>query len=109
MSYGDFKDLTKRIASDKFLLDKVFNFTKNADYDRDQSGIPSVVYKCFDKKSLGGAKKSQIFLNQHLAEELRKPVIIKFEQRKVYPSFKDNICGADLSDMQYNNNNNNNK
>ena len=58
MSCGDFKDLTKRIASDKFLLDKVFNFTKNADYDRDQSGIPSVVYKFFDKKSLGGAKKS---------------------------------------------------
>ena len=105
MSYRDFKDLTKRIASDKFLLHKVFNFTKNQKYDRDQSGIATVVYKCFDKKCLGGAKKSQIFLNQHLAEELHKPVIIKFEQRKVYPSFKDNNCGADLSDMQYNNNN----
>ena len=46
--------------------------------------------------------------NQHLldlaalqlAEELHKPIIRKFKKRKVYTGFKDNICGADLTDMQ---------
>ena len=38
--------------------------------------------------------------NQQLAEELHKPIIKKFKKRKVYSSFKDNIWGADLADMQ---------
>ena len=38
--------------------------------------------------------------NQELAEELQKPIITKFEKRKVYRSFKDNTWGADLVDMQ---------
>ena len=35
-----------------------------------------------------------------LADELHKPVIKKFEKRKVYSQFKDNIWGVDLADMQ---------
>ena len=35
-----------------------------------------------------------------LADELHKPVNKKFEKRKVYSQFKDNIWGADLADMQ---------
>ena len=35
-----------------------------------------------------------------LANELHKPVIKKFNKRKVYSQFKDNIWGADLADMQ---------
>ena len=31
--YGDFKDLTRRTASDKILHDKGFNITKNLKYD----------------------------------------------------------------------------
>ena len=38
--------------------------------------------------------------NKELGEELHKPIIRKFEKRKVYWSFTDNICGADLADMQ---------
>ena len=38
--------------------------------------------------------------NQELAEELHKPIIRKFENRKVYSSFIDNIWGADLADMK---------
>ena len=38
--------------------------------------------------------------NQQLAEEWPKPIIRKFEKRKVYWSFKDNVRGADLADMQ---------
>ena len=37
---------------------------------------------------------------EELAKELRKPLIRKIEKRKVHSSFIDNICGADLADMQ---------
>ena len=35
-----------------------------------------------------------------LAEELHKPFIKKFNKRKVYLQFKDNIWRVDLADMQ---------
>ena len=38
--------------------------------------------------------------NKILGEELHKPVIKKFNKRKVYSQFKDNIWGVDLADMQ---------
>ena len=44
-----------------------------------------MVYKCFDKKTSGGAVKREIMLNQQLAQELHKPMIRKFEKRKVHP------------------------
>ena len=54
-----------------------------------------MVYKFFDKKSIGSGISSLI-----LANELHKPVIKKFNKRKVYSQFKDNIWGVDLADMQ---------
>ena len=60
-----------------------------------------MVYKFFDKKSKGsGVNTKLIPQNQQLAEELHKPIITKFEKRKVHAGFKDNILGADLADMQ---------
>ena len=53
-------------------------------------------FKFFDKKS----KRSGLKENQQLANELHKPIIREFEKREVYPSFKDNILGVDLADMQ---------
>ena len=57
-----------------------------------------MVYKCFDKKSSGSAIINEA--NYQLADELHKPIIRKFENRKVYSSFRDNIWGVDLADMQ---------
>ena len=64
-----------------------------------------MVYKCFDKKSMGsGAAKpsslKRIASSSILADELHKPIIRKFNKRKVYSQFKDNIWGVDLADMQ---------
>ena len=39
MAYGDFKDLTRRTASDKILRDKAFNIAKATKYDRYQRGF----------------------------------------------------------------------
>ena len=65
-----------------------------------------MVYKFFDKKSKGSgisaslANKSANEPNYQLANELHKPIIRKFKKRKVYSSFRDNIWGVDLADMQ---------
>ena len=45
MAYGDFKDLTRRTASDKILRDKAFNIAKNPKYDGYQKAFASMVYK----------------------------------------------------------------
>ena len=57
-----------------------------------------MVYKFFDKKSSGSGLANNNE-NIQLANELRKPIIKKFN-KKVYSSFKDNIWGVDLADMQ---------
>ena len=41
MDYGDFKDLTRRAASDKVWHDKAFNIAKNPKFDEDQRGLAS--------------------------------------------------------------------
>ena len=41
-----------------------------------------------------------VLQNEQFAEELHKPIINNFKERTVYSSFKDNIWGADLADMQ---------
>ena len=88
MTYGDFKDLTRRTASGKILRDKASNIAKNSKYDGYQRDLASVVYKFFDKKSAlladkstsGSSIKNENILKKELAEELHKPkpVIRKF-------------------------------
>ena len=39
MPYGDFKDLSRRTASDKILRDKAFDIAKNPKYDGYQRGL----------------------------------------------------------------------
>ena len=51
MAYGDFKDLTKRTATDKVLRDKAFKIANYQKYDGYQRGLASMVYMFFDKKS----------------------------------------------------------
>ena len=52
------------------------------------------MYKLFDKKT-----GSRANVNEVLAQELHKPVIKKFERRKFYARFKDNIWALDIAEM----------
>ena len=45
MDYGNFEDLARRTASDKFLRDKTFNIAKNPKCDGYRSCLPFTVYK----------------------------------------------------------------
>ena len=106
-AYADHKDLINRTKSDKVLRDKAYDTASNPEYNGYQIGLASMVYKLFDKKSMGSGiakdmtkssslKRSSLIL----ANELHKPVIKKFNERKVYSQFKDNKWGVDLADMQ---------
>ena len=57
-----------------------------------------MVYKFFDKKSSGSGIINEP--NHQLADELHKLIIRKLKKRKVYSSFRNNIWGVDLADMQ---------
>ena len=57
-----------------------------------------MVYKFFNKKTSGSGIKN--ISNKELAEELNKPIIRKFNKRKVQSPFIENIWGTDLADMQ---------
>ena len=96
MAYNKFKNLEKRTQSDIVLKNKTLKIASNPKYNGYERGLASMVYKFFDKKSKGAGLKEK----QQLADELHKPIIRKFRKRKVYSSFKDNIWGADLADMQ---------
>ena len=77
------------------LRDKEFNIAENLEYDGNQHGIASMVYKCFDKKTSGSAAtfgrsetlatrnksavKNETMTNKELAEELHKPIIKTFQ------------------------------
>ena len=52
MAYWDFKDIKRRIASDKIFRDKAFNIAKNSKYDGYQRGLASMVYKFLIKSPL---------------------------------------------------------
>ena len=97
-AYADHKDLINRTEADK-----AYDIASNPNYDGYQRDLASMVYKFFDKKSIGsGFKKLKNMAGNSsiLADERHKPIIRKFNKRKVYSQFKDNIWGVDLADMQ---------
>ena len=103
MAYGDFKDLKRRTQSDKVLKDKAFAIASNPKYYGYQRGLASMVYTFFDKKSKGTGINNEIKENQQLANELHKPIIRKFEKRKVLKTifvFLLKTIFGDLADMQ---------
>ena len=98
-AYANHKDLINRTEADKVLRDKAYDIASNPEYDGYQRGLASMVYKFFDKKSMGSGtvKPSSLIL----ADELHKPIIRKFNKRKVDSQFKDNIWGVDLAECNH--------
>ena len=113
-AYAKYKDVENRLISDQKLRNRAYDFASNPKYDGYQRGLASMVYAFFDSKvapldkktmsGKGNAKHSSLErtneVDKILAEELHKPVIKKFNKRKVYSQFKDKLWEVDLSDMQ---------
>ena len=58
MTYGKYKDLTKRTQSHKVLRDNVFRIASNPKHNGHLRALASMVYKLFDKKSASLSDKS---------------------------------------------------
>ena len=90
-----FKDLARRTASDKILRDKSFNIAKNRKYDGYQRGIVSMVYKFFDKKSLGSG------VNMHAKNErpldLATQKLVEYYTKQLLENLKEEQCIPDLN------------
>ena len=78
---SDFKDIKNRTAADNILRDKSYNIAKDPKSYGSQRGLPSMIYKFFDRKTAGSGVKS-IPRNEQLADELHKPIIRKFKKKK---------------------------
>ena len=83
-AYADHKDLINRTEADKVLSDKAYDIVSNPEYDGYQRGLASMVYKFYNKKSMGsGIPSSSI-----LADKLHKPVIKNFNKKKYIRNLK---------------------
>ena len=78
----------------KFLTQKLLHSTKKT-----MSGKGNAKHTA-KRSSLRRSSLERTGNNKIFTEELHKPVIKKFNKRKVYSQFKDNIWGVDLADMQ---------
>ena len=56
-AYADHKDLINRTEADKVLRDKAYDVASNPKYHGYQRGLASMVYKFFDKTSMGSGFK----------------------------------------------------
>ena len=92
------KRFSKKNTISKVVRDKAFKIASDPKYDVYQRGLASMFQKFFDKKSSESDIANEPYYQ--LANELHKPIIKKFKKRKVYPSFRDNIWGVDLANMQ---------
>ena len=103
-AYAKYKDVENRLISDQKLRNSAYDIASNPKYDGYQRGFASMVYKYFDSNVAPLDKKTMsgrcIKNNKILAEEFHKPVIKKFNKRKVYSQFRDNIWGVDLADTR---------
>ena len=96
-TYNAFRPFTKskeRIQKFKETGDSRYIYRNQLD-----KGLASMVYKFFDRNTVGSGVESTP-QNEQLADELHKPIVKKFKKRKVYSAFKDNIWAADLADIQ---------
>ena len=97
MANGKSKDLTERTHSDQVLRNKAFKIASDPKCDGYRSGLASMVYKFFDKKPSGSGVDTEP--NYQLPNELHRQIIRKFNRRKVYSSFRDNIWGVDMQSL----------
>ena len=65
MAYRDFKDLTRRAASDKILRDKAFNINKSPEYDNTKGVLRQWSILLLIKKYLVDQSKIKLCLTKN--------------------------------------------
>ena len=78
--------MVKSTKSHKVLRNKAFKIASDLRYVSYQRGLASMVYKFWNMKKYASVaiKNESISSQQWLVNELSKPIIKKFDKRKVY-------------------------
>ena len=92
-AYGKYKDLEKKTQSDKVLKNKTFEIANNAKYAEYKRGLAFISFLTKNQKELVLNK-----INNYLLNFINR--LLGNEKKKECFSFKDNIWGVDLADMQ---------
>ena len=82
------KNLINRTKADKVLRDKAYNIASNPKYDGYQRGLASMVYKFFDKTSVGSGINTIKSSSLILADELHKPIFKNLKKEKYIHNLK---------------------
>ena len=91
MAYVKSEDLAKRTQSNEAWRNKAFKVASDPKHNGYKRGLPSMVYKFFDKLSRGSGVDTEP--NYQLENELPREIIKTFKKRKVYSSLE-MICGV---------------
>ena len=87
-AYANHKDLINRTKSDKVLRGKTYDIASNPEYDGYQRGLANMVYKFFDKKSMGSGVKKLKDSSSILADELHKLLLKNLIKEKYIHNLK---------------------
>ena len=88
MAYGDFKDLTRRTASDKILRDKAFHIAKYPKYDGYQHRLASTVYSFLIKRLQLKQLKIKLCLIKNLRKNYPKQLLESLKNKKYIHLFR---------------------
>ena len=97
-AYEKYKDRANSRQSDIVFKNKALKIATDPRVKGYQRGLDNFFNE--RTKGFGINNKGNLLVNSQLAEELHKPIIKNFKRRTVYSSFKDNVWGVDLADMQ---------
>ena len=93
MAYRKSKEIEKRTQSDKVLRDKAFKIASDPNMLVIKEDQLQWFTSYLIKKSSGSGVATE-------PNELHRQIIRKIERQNVYSSFRDNIWGVDLADIQ---------
>ena len=100
MAYADFKDLTRRTASDKILCDKAFNIFKNQNMMDINMDLRQWSIHFLIKQYPVEQSKMKLCLMENQLKNYKNQLLENLKTQKVYSFFIDNNSGTDLRDMQ---------
>ena len=88
MAYGDFKDITRRIASDKILCDKAFHIAKYPKYDGYQHRLASTIYNILIKRLQLKQLKIKLCLIKNFLKNSAKQLLQNLKNEKYIHLFR---------------------
>jgi len=100
LAYNQYSDTAAMNAADRVMVNELNNIPNPTLRERVERAIVKPVLSTKANLGLGLGVNTTPKWTDQLAEELHRPIVRHFPKRKVYVISIDQICVADLIDMQ---------